>query len=179
MTESDRLNPDRKPDLNFDWDPKDRISQELERILNLANKMTVTTSTNRQILFQLTKSPIEALLKINQSHFGNSDLIRGFIAVLAKSLLTVRSLGEGQILDDRSDGNGSCPDCDTVIQSISPDQSTAPNHSTPVSRNGVEPPVNEFLPGKDVARIIYCPSCSVPYTAALQILSSQGFGIDR
>lgn len=138
---------------------KNSIVGALERILTLANKMTVTTSANRQILFQLTKSPIESLLEINREHFGNSEAVRARIAVLAKALLTVRNMGEGHILVDRADGNGTCPHCDSIIQCLpgQPDAAAQPETDTPW--------------------IIYCPKCSLFYFAALESLSRDGFGI--
>ena len=103
------------------------VVSEMDRILALAHKMTVASSQNRQLLFQLTKAPVGSLLKINQQHFADSYVIRDSIALMAKSLLTLRNLGEGQIEIDQSDGLGNCPYCETEITRYQPQDDPQPD----------------------------------------------------
>lgn len=129
-------------------------AREMDRILAIAHKMTVASSEKRQILFQLTKAPIAVLLKLNQNTFGNSESIRGRVALLAESLLTLRNLGDGQIQEDRSDGFGNCPYCMTTILRIQPQSKPKPTDPW----------------------LIYCPQCSNIYSKPLEKLSIDGVG---
>jgi len=129
-------------------------AREMDRILMLAHKMTVASSEKRRILFQLTKAPIDELLALNRNHFGNSESIRGRIAMLAKSLLTLRNLNDGQIGNDRSDGIGDCPYCSTPIKRFQP----------------------QYRPKPDDPWLIYCPECSTIYIEPLEKLSLHGVG---
>ena len=76
---------------------QDLVAAELRKVLLLANKMTIVDSAQRQILFELTKAPIHALLQLNETHYQQSDTIRDSIASLASALLKVRNLGDGTI----------------------------------------------------------------------------------
>jgi hypothetical protein len=129
-------------------------SREMDRILMVAHKMTVASSEKRRILFELTKAPIDSLLELNQKHFGNSESIRGRIAMLAKSLLTLRNLNDGQIIVDLSDGFGDCPYCSSPITRFQP----------------------QYKPKHDDPWLIYCPECSDMYIKPLEKLSLCGVG---
>ena len=133
-------------------------AREMDRILLVAHRMTVASSSKREILFELTKAPIAQLLELNEHHFGNSESIRGRIAMLAKSLVTLRNLNDGKIADDRSDGFGNCPYCSTHIKRFQP----------------------QYKPKPDDPWLIYCPQCSNLYTKPLEKLSlvGVGFGTD-
>lgn len=135
-------------------------AREMDRVLMLANKMTVASSENRKLLFQLTKAPINSLLKLNQERFEDSQSIRGRIAMLAQSLLTLRNLRDGSIVEDRSDGVGACPACETPILRY---------QAQAESKNS------------QAAWIVYCPECSDLYQKPLEMLSvyGVGFGTDR
>jgi len=129
-------------------------AREMDRILMVAHKMTVASSSKRQVLFELTKAPIAKLLELNVHRFGNSESIRGRIAMLAKSLVTLRNLNDGKIAEDRSDGFGDCPYCSTPIKRFQP----------------------QYKPKPDDPWLIYCPQCSDIYTKPLDRLSLDGVG---
>ena len=133
-------------------------AREMDRILMVAHKMTVASSSKREILFELTKAPIAKLLELNEHRFGSSESIRGRIAMLAKSLVMLRNLNDGKIMDDRSDGLGDCPCCSTPIKRFQPKHQPTP--------------VDPWL--------VYCPQCSGIYTKPLDRLSlgGVGFGTD-
>lgn len=130
----------------------------MDRILYTAHAMTVASSTRRRQLFQKCKAPIDELLALNEEHFGGSPQIRGNIALLAKSLVTLRNLGDGQILEDRSDGEGLCPYCATPITKYQP----------------------QYDPKSDDPYLIYCNKCSDIYIRAISKLDmpTVGFGTD-
>ena len=132
-------------------------AEELDNIHFVAQKMTVASSENRQLLFKLTRIPIENLLQLNQRHFGNSDSIRGRIAMLANELLTLRNLGAGQITGECLEGSGNCPHCETPVQQCQPQKDPLPN----------DPWIN------------YCPACTVFIGKAIERLTVPhvGFGI--
>lgn len=135
------------------------VASEMDRILALAHKMTVASSQNRQLLFQLTKAPVETLLVINSEHFDDSQTIRTSIAMLAKSLLTLRNLGDGQIETDQSDGIGDCPYCETEITRYQPQDDPKP----------------------DDPWLIFCSQCTEIFHADYKRLTNpeSGFGIDQ
>jgi hypothetical protein len=137
-------------------------AREMDRVLMLANKMTVASSENRKLLFQLAKAPINSLLDLNRDRFDDSESIRGRIAMLAQSLLTLRNLRDGSIIEDRSDGIGACPACETPILRYQ-NQAQANTNSN------------------QMAWIVYCPECSDIYQKPLEMLSVHGvgFGTDR
>lgn len=129
-------------------------AREMDRVLAIAHKMTVADSAKRRLLFQLTKAPVRTLLDLNRNHFGNSESIRGRIAMLAESLLKLRNLNDGQITEDRSDGFGDCPYCSTPIRRFQPQHNPTPNDPW----------------------LIYCPECSRLYGKPLEKLSVYGVG---
>lgn len=132
-------------------------AREMDRVLMLANKMTIASSENRKLLFQLTQAPINSLLKLNRERFQNSESIRGRIAMLAQSLLILRNLKCGEITEDRSDGIGDCPACLSVILRYQTQTATT---------------------NEDAAWVAYCPECSDLYQKPLEMLAIDdvGFG---
>jgi len=134
-------------------------AREMDRIRMLAQKMTVASSDTRRLLFQLTKAPIEDLLSLNAKQFDNSESIRGRIAMLAKSLLTLRNLGDSNIHIDRSDGVGDCPFCDTPITRFQPQEN----------------------PTQEDPWRIYCSQCTAIYSTEMERLAAPalGFGTEK
>lgn len=134
----------------------DAAAEELDNILFVAQKMTVASSEKRQILFKLTKIPVDNLLELNRRHFDDSEAIHGRIALLAKALVTLRNLGGGAIHEDRSDGWGNCPHCETRIERFQPQEDPRPEDPW----------------------VVFCPACREVTARALERLAAPdvGFG---
>ena len=146
---------------------QDLVAAELRKVLLLANKMTIVDSAQRQILFELTKAPIHALLQLNETHYQQSDTIRDSIASLASALLKVRNLGDGTIETLGHEQAIDCPFCDTKITRLTP-----ADVANPSSHQKDHPDADRWY--------IFCGQCSEEYTLALAKLSSVelGFGVE-
>lgn len=122
-------------------------------VTTLAYQMTVASSSVRQRLFEECLPKFDAIRAHNTDHFQGDSFISQSIDDYEEGLRKLAALGEGQIVEDRSDGEGGCPYCGTKITKI------------PLTRDR-----KSF--------IIVCNNCSKLFDPALQKLHShQGFGI--
>lgn len=134
---------------------------ELQKLLLLANRMTIVSSQKRQLLFQLTKAPLAVLLQLNDDHFAGSSRIRESLAGLAKALLNLRNLGAGKIDTLDHDDYIDCPHCETSLTHL-PGMDEA---ESSLSQTDAQ-----------ATRFIFCAVCSEAYTLAFARLSVCGTG---
>ena len=143
----------------FDEQTKSVAAEELKKILLLANKMTIVDSERRRILFELTKAPVTKLLELGQLSLDHRHAIRENIASLARALLDLRNLGDGQIETLAQDDFIDCPHCLTTLTRTSTGIESHQSHE---------------------AWYVYCRPCSVEYALAFEQLCHDevGFGVD-
>jgi hypothetical protein len=131
-----------------------RASHLLAAVTGLAYAMTVASSSVRRELLEESLPRLDAIRKHNIDHFGADSFIARAIDEYEEGLRKLASLGEGQILEDRRDGEGDCPYCGTKISRY---------------------PTNRLLK----PFIILCGHCDDLFRPALDKLHSlQGFGIE-
>lgn len=125
---------------------RQKVKAELERLVHLAEKMSATNSVNRQVLFQLAKSPVNNLLSAGPEIGQDSKNWKQSLAEVAQLLLSLRNAEEASILADNSEAGGDCPVCRSFLK----------KKSGPDSQNLTETKANV---GKS-NWYFYCPECS-------------------
>ncbi len=129
-----------------------RASHLVGGVTTLAYQMTVASSPIRRQLLQECLPIFDEVRALNQAHFGGSRFIARAIDEYETNVKLVASLGGGQIVEDRRDGEGDCPHCGTKITKI------------PLTRDRK-------------AFVILCGECARLFRPALEKLDSpQGFG---
>ncbi len=135
-----------------------RASGLIEGVMVAAQTMTVAPSVVRDDLLAKCLPRFGEMRDLNREHFGNSTYIASAIDEYEAGIRQLAGLGDGQIVEDRRDGEGDCPFCRTTITKFNPMP----------GRKGYE---DRF--------VIVCGQCDDLYMPALSRLrSTEGFGTD-
>lgn len=155
---------------NASTECRDIATVELQKLLLLANRMTIVSSQKRQLLFQLAKAPLGVLLQLNDEYFEGSSGIRESLAGLAKALLNLRNLGDGNIETLDHDDYIDCPHCQSNLTHLPDMNETESDKDSGRGETDAE-----------ASRYIFCAVCSEAYTLAFARLSvsGTGFGLEE
>ena len=123
-------------------------------LLISAQRMTLLPSKERVLLLADCLAVLGGLRRLNEEHFDASPFICGAIDEAQEALEQIAYLGGGNILEDKTGGEGGCPACGTPITKF------------------------ESFPGKSYSRpIVFCGHCNEPFMKAKAKLESpKGFG---
>jgi hypothetical protein len=143
-------------DLNHPMTPHIFRASGLEDgVLGRGQQMTVAPSAVRETLLAECLPLFAEMRELNQGHFGASSFIAQAIDDCESGIRQLAALGNGQITEDRRNGEGTCPYCGTTITKFNP------------------------LPDLLTCEIILCPKCDDLFMPALERLRSfEGFGTD-
>ena len=135
-----------------------RASGLIDGVMASAQVMTVSPSVVRNELFAKCLPRFGEMRELNREQFGNSAYIASAIDEYEAGIRKLADLGDGQIVEDRRNGEDECPFCHTPITKFNP------------------------MPGRkgyEDCFVILCRQCDDLYVPALSKLRSiDGFGTD-
>ncbi len=106
-------------DLNHPMTPhRFRASGLIDGLMSAGHEMTVASSTVRAELLGRCLPPLKELRELNHQHFGGKDSTDRAIDEYEAGIRRLASFGNGQIAEDRRDGEGDCPHCGTKITKV-------------------------------------------------------------
>jgi hypothetical protein len=80
-----------------------------------AQRMTLLPSRERVLLLVDCLPVLDELRRLNDEHFEASLFIRKAIDEAQAALKDIAHLNDGNIVEDKTDGEGNCPACGTPI----------------------------------------------------------------
>jgi hypothetical protein len=117
-----------------------------------AQRMTLLPSRERASLLADCVTVLQKMRRLNDEHFEASLYISSAINEVQMALEQIAHLNDGEIVEDKSDGEGDCVVCGTPITKF---ETTL----------------------KSPRYIIFCRRCYEPFTEAnAKLRSSEGFG---
>jgi|SRR5215469_7711517 len=120
-------------------------------ILERAKKMTLVPSLRRRELLTECQQILDKMRALNAEHFQSSPFIFKAIDELGRSFVQLAELCNGNIVEDRSSGDGCCAAC--------------------------ESPITNFVPVPGRPRSIYCSPClNIIMPQLSKLRSEKGFG---
>jgi hypothetical protein len=135
-----------------------RASGLIDGVMAAAQIMTVSPSVVRNDLLAKCLPRFVEMRELNREQFGDSTYIASAIDEYEAGIRKLAGLGDGQIVEDRRNGEGECPFCHTPITKFNPMP----------GRKGYE---DRF--------VILCGHCDDLYMPGLSKLrSTDGFGTD-
>lgn len=90
-------------------------SRAQDRVLNRAKRMTLVPTQERLKLLEECRKDLQEMRQINNAYFQESPFISSAIQELDDSLQKLATLKGGKITEDKSDGVGRCPACNSQI----------------------------------------------------------------
>ena len=124
-----------------------------DAVLERAKKMTLGPSVRRRELQAECQQTLSEMRALNSDHFEGSIFISDAIDELGTRLSELAELRGGNILEDRSSGEGCCAACGMQL--------------------------TNFVPVPSMPRSIYCSPClQVIMPALSRLRSAEGFGTD-
>jgi hypothetical protein len=132
-------------------------SNLIDAVMARGHEMTVSPSSVRMKLLAECLPLFREMRELNAKHFDQSSYIAQTIDEYERAIRTVAELGNGELMEDRRDGEGNCPYC-----------------GTPITKYKALPddPTLDFY-------MIYCAPCTNFYLPAkVKLESLKGFGAE-
>ena len=121
-------------------------------LLVSAQRMTLLPSKQRVLLLGDCLVVLDKMRRLNEEHFEASQFISDAVNEAQKALEKIAHLNDGNVVEDKTDGEGNCAVC-----------------GSPITKFEVRPKSGRY--------IIVCGQCDEPFMKAKEKLdSSEAFG---